>query len=138
MIQIYAGAKGTGKSKKLIGLANEYAKEPNGTAVFIDDDRSQMHSLQRAIRFVDTGEYPISHYREFIGFICGILAQDGDIEYIYIDGLSNIIKNFNNEELVKLIYKLEKLTTDAGVNFIMTINDLPENLPAEAKKYVTE
>ena len=138
MIQIYAGAKGTGKTKKLIDRANEYAKDPNGNAVFIDDDRRHMYSLLRAIRFVDTGDYPISHYREFIGFICGILAQDGDIEYVYIDGLNNIIKNFNHEELIKLISKLEKLTADIGVNFVMTINEMPADLPPEAQKYVTE
>jgi hypothetical protein len=104
--------------------------------VFIDDDRRHIYDLHYDIRFVETVDYPISNYREFIGFICGILSQDNDIVEIYVDGLTNIIKTFDSEALVKLLSKLEKLDASRGVSFTLSMNCDKETLPEETKKYM--
>ena len=45
MIQILAGEKGQGKTKRLIAMANEASKTIDGNVVFIDDDNRHMYDL---------------------------------------------------------------------------------------------
>ena len=134
MVQFLAGGKGEGKTKKLIDLANTTAKSTDGHLVFIDDDRRHIFDLNHAIRFVDTNSYPLSNYREFIGFICGILSQDNDIKCIYVDGLTNIIKAVDDESLVKLIMRLQTLSVREEVDFVISMNCKADDLPDEVKK----
>lgn len=133
MVKLIAGGKGTGKTKRLIDLANDAVKTTDGHIVFIDDDDRHIFDLHYDIRFVDTMDFPLSNYREFIGFICGILSQDSDIKEIYIDGLTNIIKTLESDSLVKLKAKLEKLSLARELDFIMTMNCEPEELPDEVR-----
>jgi len=133
MIRLLAGGKGEGKTKKLIDMANASVKTTEGHIVFIDDDRRHMFDLQYDIRFVETADYPLSNYREFVGFVCGILSQDNDIVEIFVDGLTNIIKNFDNEALLKLRVKLDRLSETHGVQFVISLNCNPEELPEEIK-----
>ena len=67
MIQILAGEKGQGKTKRLIAMANEASKTIDGNVVFIDDDNRHMYDLYYGIRFVETSHYKICDYEVFIG-----------------------------------------------------------------------
>ncbi|MDL2248137.1 twitching motility protein PilT [Tyzzerella sp. OttesenSCG-928-J15] len=133
MIQFLAGKKGEGKTKRLISMANEAVKTTDGHIVFIDDDKRHIYDLHYDIRFVETGDFPLSNYREFIGFVCGILSQNNDITEIFVDGLTNIIKRIDNEDLVKLIKKLESLSERNSVDFIIVMNCDPDTAPEELK-----
>jgi len=134
MVQFIAGGKGEGKTKRLIDLANANAKSTDGHLVFIDDDRRHIYDLNHSIRFVEANTYPISNYREFTGFICGILSQDSDIKCIYVDGLTNIIKIVDDESLVKLIMRLQTLSIREEVDFVISMNCKADDLPEEVKK----
>jgi len=134
MIQFIAGEKGEGKTKRIIEMANLLAKTADGNLVFIDDDKRHIYDLHYDIRFVETANFPLSNYRELIGFICGILSMDHDIEYIFIDGLTNVVKNIDDESLIKLIAKLESLTGEKNLNFIITMNCKKDELPEEVKR----
>ena len=134
MVQFIAGGKGEGKTKRLIELANTCVKTTDGHLVFIDDDNRHIYDLNHAIRFVQTKAYPLYNYRDFIGFICGILSQDSDIKCIYVDGLTNIIKAVDDESLVKLITRLEALSVREEVDFIISMNCKADDLPDEVKK----
>jgi hypothetical protein len=133
MIQFLAGEKGVGKTKHLIDMANAAAKTTDGDLVFIENGRRHIYDLHYNIRFVETATYPLSNYREFVGFLCGVLSQNNDIEEIYVGGLNKVIKSLDNEGLVKLISKLEKLSADHEVNFTMTINANQDDLPEEVR-----
>jgi len=133
MIQFIAGQKGEGKTKRLIQMANDAVKTTDGHVVFIDDDKRHIYDLHYDIRFVETGEFPLSNYREFIGFICGILSQNSDITEIFVDGLKNIVKTVDNDDLVKLIKKLETLSANNSVDFIISINCDPATSPEEMR-----
>lgn len=134
MIQFLAGLKGVGKTKRLIHMVNDAVKTTDGHLVFIDDDKRHIYDLHYDIRFVETGSFPLSNYREFIGFVCGILSQDSDIKTIYVDGLTNIIKTVDNDSLSKLVKKLDLLTEENGVDFVISINYDVDALPEEVKK----
>lgn len=136
MIRLIAGQKGQGKTKKLIQEANEKVKTADGHIVFIDDDTRHIYDLHYDIRFVDTAEFPLANYREFVGFIYGILSQDNDITDIYVDGISNLIKSIDNEGLLKLKTRLEGISESKNINFTMTLNCDPEELPQEIKTLI--
>jgi len=133
MIKFMAGQKGQGKTRKLIDMANDAIKSADGHLVFIDDDRRHTRDIHRDIRFVESGKHVLSNYREFIGFVRGILSQNSDIEHIYVDGLCNIIKTLDNEALIKLTRKLDNISTMDHVEFTISVNLEPEDLPEEIR-----
>ncbi len=135
MIQILAGEKGEGKTKRLLEMANEAAKTSKGDVVFIDDDNRHMYDLKPTIRFVKTN-FVMNDQKILFGFICGILSQNNDIEQIYIDGLHNIVKNLTNEDIAEFIAELGKLSTENGVDFVFIISSKVDTLPEGIKRYV--
>lgn len=69
MVQILAGEKGEGKTKKLIAMANEQAKVQMAAVVFVDDDNSRMYDLHYSVRFVDTPKFIMEDPQVFRGFV---------------------------------------------------------------------
>lgn len=136
MIQILAGGKGEGKSKKILDMANEAGKTANGHVVFIDDDNRHMYDLHYDIRFVETSGFVMKDLKVLFGFICGILSQDNDIEKIFIDGLHNIVKEVTNEGLTEFICELEKTSAKSNVDFSIIISEKAEALPDKVKEYI--
>jgi len=133
MVKFIAGKKGEGKTKRLIDMANEAVKVTEGHIVFLEVDRKHIYDLHYDIRFVETGNFPISKYGEFIGFICGILSQNSDITDIFVDGLTKIVGSLDSEDLIKLIEALENLSKDHSVDFVIHMNCDPAEAPAELK-----
>ena len=136
MVQILAGEKGEGKTKKLIAMANEAGKSANGSVVFVDDDNSRMYDLHYSVRFVDTPKFIMEDPQVFRGFVCGILSQNSDIEKIYIDGLNHIVDKVSDVDFVKFIEELEKTSVEAETDMIMIISRKQDLLPAEVQKYL--
>jgi energy-coupling factor transporter ATP-binding protein EcfA2 len=136
MIQLIAGEKGQGKTKRLVQMANDSVKNTDGRVVFVDKNNRHMYTLHYDIRLVEINSFHLSNYREFIGFLYGILAMDNDIKEIYVDGLKHVIQSIDNESLVELLDLLEKLNAAHGVNFVSSISCDPESLPEAAKKYL--
>ncbi|MCL2406853.1 MAG: hypothetical protein FWC95_02875 [Defluviitaleaceae bacterium] len=131
MIQLLAGLKGEGKTKRLIAMANEKAEKADGKVVFIDDDRRHIHDISHIIRFIDTTEFPLANFREFAAFIHGVLSMDNDVSDVYIDGLTNLIPNLDSDNLIDIKNLFSSLGKDRGVNFTATINIEPGALPSE-------
>ena len=134
MIQYIAGAKGVGKTKRLIEMANESIKTTDGDLVYIDDDKRHIYDLHYDIRFVETEGYPLLDCNMLIGFIRGILSQNSDIKEIYVDGLTNIVLNVDNDSITHFTDSLEVLSNDNHVDFIISVNwdedKLPEGIQA--------
>jgi len=128
-----AGLKGEGKTRKLIDMANSEAKTTDGHLVFVDDDKRHIHDVHRDIRFVETGKGFLANYREFTGFILGVLSQNSDIQHIYVDGINNIIETVDVESLLKLQARLESIARVDDVNFTISVNWDKKSLPDEIK-----
>jgi len=130
-----AGLKGEGKTRKIIDMANQDAKVTDGHLVFIDDDKRHIFDLHRDIRFVEAGKGELATYREFVGFVMGILSQNSDIKHVYVDGLTNILAKdaLNNETLPKLKARLDTISKVDHVDFTMSIHCEPNSLPDEIK-----
>ena len=120
MIQVFCARRGSGKTKRLIELANHQQLEAKGDSVYIDDDSRPMLQLNRSIRFIDTMEYGVRDCSDFYGMLCGIISSNYDIENIYIDGLFNII-NCTMKESAQLIKRIANLTDRFGINVYINI-----------------
>lgn len=135
MIKVIYGEKGMGKTKILVDTANKLASEGSGDVVFIDDSNQLMYDLKHEIRFINVSEYPVNCPTGFFGFLCGIAAQDYDIEGIFIDGLNYIVKK-KASELKEFFDHIRILSDKAGINFYMTINGTNEQIPDFIAEYV--
>ena len=91
MVQLIYAAKGSGKTKKLLGMVAEEAKNAAGAVVFMDDDTRYLREVPTSVRFVDISEYGIDSADALFGFICGMYSQNYDIGAVYIDSFLKII-----------------------------------------------
>ena len=129
MIQIIAGKKGKGKTKHLLDKVNAEVKEVHGNIVYLDKSSKHMYELNNKVRLIDTSEFGLSSSDGFIGFICGILSQDHDLEQMYLDSVLKVAK-LEGCDISTTIEKLDKIGETFGVNFVLSVSmnecDLPE------------
>ena len=136
MVQILAGEKGEGKTKILIDLANESISTSDGDVIYIDDDKRHIYDLNHKIRFVEVSEFPLANYRELIGFIYGIFSQNSDITKVFVDGIFKIVQSLGNEDLIKLVARLDSMSKAYNVDFVLAGNVDPAELPKEVEQYI--
>ena len=135
MIQVIAGKKGSGKTKRIIDMANQATQESKHDIVFIDDDNRYMFDLRHEVRFINASEYDLLSDHMFMGFLCGAVAQNFDVGQIYIDAFKKLIHNdLNTSEWV--FKRLEALSANHSVDFVISISAGTEELPEFIKKYV--
>ena len=135
MIQVIAGKKGSGKTKKILDLANKAAQESRHDVVFIDDDNRYMFDLRHEVRFINASEYDLTNDQMFMGLLCGIVAQNFDVGLICIDAFKKLIKNdLGTTEW--FFQRLETISEKHDVNFAISISSDEDELPDFIKKYV--
>lgn len=121
MVQLIVGEKGKGKTKHLLDKVNNAVKTASGNIVYLDKDSKHMYELKNAIRLINTKEYPISNTDEFIGFICGIVSQDHDIEEMYLDSFRVVASITDDSNIEAVLDKLVKISDMFKVNFTVSI-----------------
>ena len=134
-MKIIYGPKGTGKTKIIIDSANETLETAKGHIVYITDSRKNSINLKYQIRFLDTSEFDIQGQDGFRGFLKGIVAANGDNEYIYLDGIARIAGK-PLSDLSNIFEAMEKLEKDFGVKFVLTCSAAKEDLPDFVLKHV--
>ncbi len=134
MVTLIAGKKGSGKTKDIVSRANNMLEGSKGSMIFIDDDNRAMYDLHHDIRFVNLSEFPVKSSCEFLGFICGLISNNYDIQNVYIDGIMNTVK-MSQQELLEWFSRLEDVSKSYEVDFIVTLN-YSESLPEHLNKYV--
>lgn len=135
MVKILVGNKGSGKTKKMIDLANEFVESKDGSIVFINKNHRLNYDLKYKIRVVCMEEYDhITNIDEYIGFIYGIISSDHDIEVIFID---SILKHADVtiDDLEEFLGRLEKISEIYGPDFIVSISAEMEDLGNYAKRF---
>ncbi len=119
MIQVIHGRKGTGKTKRILDMANDAVKQHKGDIIFVDDDNRYMFDLRHEVRFVNGGEYGCDSPEMFFGFLCGMLSQNFDISLILIDAFLKLVK-CDVEATERFFARLEKLSEEHHVDFIIS------------------
>ena len=135
MIQVVAGKKGSGKTKRIIDMANLATKDSKHDIVFIDDDNRYMFDLRHEVRFINASEYDIANDQMFMGMLCGIVAQNFDLGLICIDAFKKLIKN-ELDSTEWFFQSLEAISQKHDVNFAISVSADESELPEFIKKYV--
>ena len=91
-----------------------------------------MHELSNKVRLINVGDYPISNCDEFLGFICGIVSQDYDLQEMYLDSFLTIA-NLADDQLVHAIEKLDIISEKFDVKFVLCVSKDEADLPECAK-----
>ena len=125
MVQIIAGEKGKGKTKYLLEKVNAAVQAANGN----------MYELSNKVRLVNVTDFPITNYSEFMGFICGIVSQDHDLEELYLDSFLTIA-NMKEEDISHAIEKLDIISEKYHVKIVLSVSVDKEKLPECAKAKV--
>lgn len=133
MIQIISGVKGKGKTKFLIQKANEAVKAANGSVVYLDKNNKHMYELSNRIRLINVGDFPIDTYDAFIGFICGLISQDRDLEHMFFDSFLTIA-SVSDDYVGYVLSKLVDVSEKFNVDFTISISIDADNIPEEFKK----
>ena len=128
MVKLLIGHKGSGKTKRMIELANETVQTARGSIVFINKNSRLIYDLDYKIRVVCMEDFPhITNEDEYIGFLFGIISLDSDIETIYID---SILKhaNFQLEDIPAFLKRLEGISSKYDIDFIVSLSAEKEEM----------
>ena len=133
MVQIIAGEKGKGKTKQLLDQVNAAIETATGNIVYLDKSQKHMHELSNKVRLINVADYPLTDLDEFIGFICGIVSQDYDLQAMYLDSFLTIANITTDEEICHAIEKLDVISEKYNVAFVLSVSKNEAELPECAK-----
>lgn len=137
MIQIIAGGKGKGKTKILLDKVNSEVTTSKGSIVYLDKNTKHMYELSKKVRLINVKDFFIENYNEFLGFICGIISQDHDLEKVFLDSFLNIACIEGKDiDIAPIIEKLDMISAKYQVDFIISMSYDKEQLPESVKEKV--
>ena len=106
-----------------------------GNVVYLDKNTQHMFELNNRIRLIDVTNYPLTDADEFIGFICGIISQDHDLEKVYLDSFLKISKleshDMDVSAVLPVLKQLTSISAQFSVDFIISISLTKQQLPEE-------
>ena len=128
MVELIVGKKGKGKTKVLLDRVNNAVKEANGSIVYLDKSTKHMNELNNKVRLIDVSSYPLKNADEFVGFICGIISQDHDLEQIYLDSFLKVSK-LEDADVTDTLEQLNKISEKYGISVVVSISLDKEEIP---------
>lgn len=132
MVKILLGEAGSGKTKKMISMANESVEISKGEVVFIDFSPKHIYDLHRNIRLIALRDLNLESLNSFYGFICGLISENYDIEKIFVDDFHHLklkIKDYTFESFLNELNDLsKKFNTEIFISTSPTENIIPNNL----------
>ena len=136
MIEIIAGEKGKGKTKELLAKVNHSVAAASGNIVYLDKSQKHMYELNNKVRLINVKDYGIENCDEFVGFICGIISQDHDLEELYFDSFLKIAGLEECEDLAPVFAKLDKISETYHINITISVSKDESELPEEVKSKI--
>ena len=122
MVRLIMGGKGSGKTKQLIEMINNAAKDEPGNVVCIEANRNMTYDIHYRIRLIDAQEYRLNSYDLFRGFISGLYAGNYDISQVFIDNLCKTIGVDVDAETEKFLDWLDVFGEQNNIKFTVTIS----------------
>lgn len=135
MVQLIVGEKGKGKTKHLLDKVNTEIKQVAGNIVYLDKSTKHMFELNNKVRLIDVSDYMIDNCDAFLGFVCGIISQDHDLQQMYFDSFVNIAK-LEGQSIAPVINKLEAMSAKFDVDFILSASINEDQLEEEVKSKI--
>lgn len=135
MVQLIAGKKGKGKTKQLLDKVNTEIKDVQGNVVYLDKSTKHMFELNNKIRLINVSDYLVTNSDEFVGFICGIISQDHDLQQMYFDSFLKIAC-LEDADISATITKLDEISDKFHVDFVLSVSMDESELPESVKSKV--
>ena len=132
MVEIIAGEKGKGKTKYVLDKVNDSVKSASGNIVYLDKSQKHMYELNNKVRLINVTDFPVTNCDEFLGFICGIVSQDHDLQEMYLDSFLTIA-NIEDGQINHAIEKLDIISEKYNVKFVLSVSRNEADLPECAK-----
>ncbi|MBR2674962.1 MAG: hypothetical protein IKE52_05855 [Mogibacterium sp.] len=122
MVKLLIGHKGSGKTKRMIELANHSVDTAKGSIIFINKNSRLIYDLDYKIRVICMEDFPhVTNEDEYIGFLFGIMSSDNDIETIFLDGIMSH-RDFALEILPSFIEKIKIISKESGIDFVLSVS----------------
>lgn len=135
MVQLIVGNKGKGKTKQLLDKVNSEVKSITGNIAYLDKSTKHMYELNNKVRLIDVSQFMIENASEFLGFICGVISQDHDLQQMYFDSFLKI-SCLEGADITDTVAKLERISEAMGVDFILSVSKDESELPEAVKKNI--
>lgn len=135
MLKIFAGLKGSGKTKNLIEMVNTAQSTTKGNVVCIEYGTKLIHEINNATRLINIATYGVDDWEKLYGFVCGVLASNYDLTDLFIDSALKICKD-DMDGFLEFAEKVTPLLDSQNVNFTMTASVEVEKIPEALKQYL--
>lgn len=136
MVRLIMGVKGSGKTKQLIELINNAAKDEPGNVVCIEPSRDMMYDIHYHIRLIDAKEYKLNNYDSLRGFISGLYAGNYDISHVFIDNLCKIVGIDIGSDVEAILNWLDVFGEKNGIKFTVSVSGDPSDATEGMQKYL--
>ena len=123
MVELIVGKKGKGKTKVLLDKVNGAVKDANGSIVYLDKSTKHMYELNNKVRLIDVSGFPVKNADEFVGFICGILSQDHDLDSFLTTA------KLEGKDATETLDQLSAIGETFKVSFIISMSLDKEEVP---------
>lgn len=137
MVQIIAGTKGKGKTKILLEKANSAIKEAKGSVVYLDKNTKHMYELNNKVRLINVMDYSVKSCEAFIGFICGIVSQDHDLEVMFLDSFLKLAY-LEGQDVTDTVLALDEISKKFGIDFVLSISMDKKELSEAVLPFVSD
>ena len=130
------GGKGSGKTKQLIEMINNAAKDEPGNVVCIEANRNMTYDIHYHIRLIDAEEYKLNSYEVFRGFISGLYSGNYDISHVFVDNLCKIVGQDADKDTEEFLNWLDAFGEKNNIKFTVTISAEPSVATDGMQKYL--
>ncbi|MDO4315268.1 MAG: hypothetical protein Q4C45_05775 [Oscillospiraceae bacterium] len=136
MVRLIMGMKGSGKTKHLIELINNAAKDEPGNVVCIEANRNMTYDIHYHIRLIDAQEYKLNNYDLFRGFISGLYSGNYDISHVFIDNLCKTVGREVGKDTEEFLNWLDAFGEKNNIKFTVTISADPADATDGMQKFL--
>lgn len=123
MVRVIMGVKGTGKTKQMIELINEAAKNESGNVVCIEHGSKLTYDIHYQIRLIEAKDYALSSFDMLKGFISGLHAGNYDITQVFVESLTKLVNvSAEDPEVEHFLDWLNDFSEKNSIKFVVTIS----------------
>ena len=128
MVKMIMGHKGSGKTKRMIELANEKVEKSQGNVIYINKNHRLTYDLKYRIRVICMEDFVhITNSDEYIGFLYGVLGMDRDMDTVFIDGVLRHT-DITLGNMPEFIDRLKDIFAEYQTEFIVSVSASKEEL----------
>ena len=135
MVSIIVGEKGKGKTKVLLEKANATMAEAKGNVVYLDKSNKHMYELNNKIRLINVKEFMVENKDEFLGFLCGIISQDNDLECVFLDSFLKVAC-IEAADVEPVVAKLNAISEQFKIDFVLSVSMSSADVPEAMKNQI--